>query len=175
MLVIKRHHPIIEDLGCGDRGLAIVEFGKGDFGIGVDKGLLIALGIAPPEPASVKTEENDYVFERVVKDPLLQPHGELTQSRSGRVSRRSAPRNRPCAIDRPALRDKVRRLSAGGASHERTRLCLKFPVSRENTGNFIDSELSSASTRAKKALKSVPYEPIPYAPEQGIFCGLAGN
>jgi hypothetical protein len=27
------------------------------------------LGIAPPEPASAKTEENDYVFERVVKDP----------------------------------------------------------------------------------------------------------
>jgi hypothetical protein len=28
-----------------------------------------ALGIAPPEPASAKTEENDYVFERLVKDP----------------------------------------------------------------------------------------------------------
>jgi hypothetical protein len=47
--------------------------------------------------------------------------------------------------------------------------------SRENTGNFIDSELSGASTRAKKAINSVPYEPIPYASEQGIFCGLAGN
>ena len=45
----------------------------------------------------------------------------------------------------------------------------KFPVSRENTGNFIDSELSGASTRAKKAINSVPYEPIPYASEQGIF------
>jgi hypothetical protein len=45
----------------------------------------------------------------------------------------------------------------------------KFPASRENTGNFIDSELSGASTRAKKALNSVPYEPIPYASEQGIF------
>ena len=32
----------------------------------------------------------------------------------------------------------------------------KFPASRENTGNFIDSELSSASTRAKKAINSVP-------------------
>src|SRR5689334_11312165 len=51
----------------------------------------------------------------------------------------------------------------------------KFPASRENTGNFIDSELSGASTRAKKAINSVPYEPIPYASEQGIFCGLAGN
>jgi len=45
----------------------------------------------------------------------------------------------------------------------------KFPVSRENTGNFIDSELSGASTRAKKAINSMPYEPIPYASEQGIF------
>jgi hypothetical protein len=67
------------------------------------------------------------------------------------------------------------RLAAGVGSHERTRLCLKFPVSRENTGNFIDSELSGASTTAKKAINSVPYEQIPYASEQGIFCGLAGN
>jgi hypothetical protein len=51
----------------------------------------------------------------------------------------------------------------------------KFPVSRENTGNFTDSELSGASTRAKKAINSVPYEPIPYASEQGIFWGLARN
>jgi len=44
-----------------------------------------------------------------------------------------------------------------------------------NTGNFIDSELDGASTRAKKVIKSVPYGPIPYASEQGIFGGLAGN
>jgi len=40
VLVIERHHPIIEDLGRGDRGLAVIELGKGDFGIGVDDGLL---------------------------------------------------------------------------------------------------------------------------------------
>jgi hypothetical protein len=51
----------------------------------------------------------------------------------------------------------------------------KFPASWENAGNFIDSELDGASTRAKKVIKSVPYGPIPYASEQGIFCGLAGN
>src|SRR6516162_2753762 len=83
-----------------------------------------------------------------------------------------SPQNTSPSIAGPMVQVR-NRLSAGGASHERTRLCLKFPVSRENTGNFIDSELSSASKRAKKALKSVPYEPIPYAPEQGIFCGLA--
>ena len=41
VLVVKRHHAIVEDLGRGDRGLAVVQLGKGDLGIGVDKGLLI--------------------------------------------------------------------------------------------------------------------------------------
>src|SRR5215472_8487993 len=41
VLVIKRHHAVIEDLGRGDRRLAIIEFGKGDLGIGVDEGLLV--------------------------------------------------------------------------------------------------------------------------------------
>jgi hypothetical protein len=43
-----------------------------------------------------------------------------------------------------------------------------------NTGNFADSGLVSASDAAKTATKSVSYEPIPYASEQGIFCGLQG-
>ena len=51
----------------------------------------------------------------------------------------------------------------------------KFPASRENTGNFIDSRLGSASTAAKKRIKPESYGPIPCAREQGIFCGLAGN
>jgi len=51
----------------------------------------------------------------------------------------------------------------------------KFPVSRENTGNFIDSGLGGASIAAKGAVRSEAYEPIPYAFEQGIFCGLTGN
>ena len=51
----------------------------------------------------------------------------------------------------------------------------EFPASREFTGNFIDSGLRGASMAAKKGIKSERYEPIPYASEQGIFCGLAGN
>jgi hypothetical protein len=39
----------------------------------------------------------------------------------------------------------------------------KFPASRENTGNFIDSSLGGASEAAKKGMKSVSYGPIPYA------------
>jgi hypothetical protein len=45
----------------------------------------------------------------------------------------------------------------------------KFPASREFTGNFIESGLRGASTAGKKGIKSEPYEPIPYASEQGIF------
>ena len=41
VLVIERHHAVIEDLGRGDRGLAVIQLGKGDFGISVDEGLLI--------------------------------------------------------------------------------------------------------------------------------------
>ena len=33
VLVVERHHPVVEDLGGGDRGLAIVQFRKGDLGI----------------------------------------------------------------------------------------------------------------------------------------------
>jgi len=31
VLVIKWHHPVVADLGRGDRGLAVRELGKGDF------------------------------------------------------------------------------------------------------------------------------------------------
>jgi hypothetical protein len=52
---------------------------------------------------------------------------------------------------------------------------LKFPVSRENTGNFINLGLGNPSTSTKRGVKSVSYKPIPYASEQGIFCGPTGN
>jgi hypothetical protein len=45
----------------------------------------------------------------------------------------------------------------------------------ELTGNFIDSGLGGASIAPKKRVEPEAYELIPYAPEQGIFCGLAGN
>jgi hypothetical protein len=41
VLVIERQHPIVEDLGRGDRRFAVIEFGEGDLGIGIDEGLLI--------------------------------------------------------------------------------------------------------------------------------------
>jgi hypothetical protein len=41
MLVVERHHPFVEDFGGGDRCLTVVQLGEGDFGIGVDHGLLI--------------------------------------------------------------------------------------------------------------------------------------
>src|ERR1700674_103773 len=51
----------------------------------------------------------------------------------------------------------------GGVSCELVSENAKFPASRENTGNFIDSGLGGASEAAKKDMKSVSYGPIPYA------------
>src|ERR1700751_5707772 len=45
----------------------------------------------------------------------------------------------------------------------------KFPASRENTGNFIDSGLGRASTVEKTSIISILYGTVPYASEQGIF------
>src|SRR5215471_2123001 len=41
VFIVERYHAIIEDLGRGNRRLAIIELGKADFGIGIDHGLLI--------------------------------------------------------------------------------------------------------------------------------------
>src|SRR5712671_6896951 len=43
-------------------------------------------------------------------------------------------------------------LPAGGGSLERTRLSLKFPVSRENTGNFIDFGHGHPNSSSKRLL-----------------------
>jgi hypothetical protein len=39
--IIERHDAIVEEISGGDRRLAVIEFGEGDLGIGVDEGLLI--------------------------------------------------------------------------------------------------------------------------------------
>ena len=54
-------------------------------------------------------------------------------------------------------------LLEGGVSCELVSENAKFPASRVNTGNFIDSGLGGASEAAKKGMKSVSYGPIPYA------------
>src|SRR6516225_640743 len=41
VLVVERDHPVVDDLGRGDRCLAVVELGKGELGVGVDEGLLV--------------------------------------------------------------------------------------------------------------------------------------
>jgi hypothetical protein len=50
-----------------------------------------------------------------------------------------------------------------------------LPAIREFTGNFIESGLGGALIAAKKGAKPEPYGSIPYASEQGIKSGLAGN
>ena len=52
---------------------------------------------------------------------------------------------------------------------------LKFPASREKTGNLRRSRLGGRLEIAKKSVGSILYEPIPYALEQGIYFGLTGN
>jgi hypothetical protein len=51
----------------------------------------------------------------------------------------------------------------------------KFPASWEITGNFIEPGLSCASSSVKTRVGSKVYDPIPYAPEQGIYFALSGN
>ena len=41
MGVVEGHHTVVQQISGGERGLAIIELGKGHLGVGVDKGLLI--------------------------------------------------------------------------------------------------------------------------------------
>ena len=41
VLIIEGHHTVVEEIGRGERGLAIVELGEGDLGVSVDEGLLV--------------------------------------------------------------------------------------------------------------------------------------
>ncbi len=53
VLVVEGEHAVVQQVGGGDRRLAVVELGKADFGIGVDKGLLAQLTAAANPPPSV--------------------------------------------------------------------------------------------------------------------------
>ena len=44
--VEEGHDPIVEQIGRGQRRLAVVELGEGDLGVGVDESLLVHA--APP-------------------------------------------------------------------------------------------------------------------------------
>src|SRR5512134_1347325 len=41
VLLVKRQHPVIQQIGRGDRRLDVVELGEANLGIGVDEGLLV--------------------------------------------------------------------------------------------------------------------------------------
>ena len=53
MGVIERHDAIVNEIGGGDRRLAVVELGEGDLGIGVDERLLVDA----PDPLHVADVE----------------------------------------------------------------------------------------------------------------------
>jgi len=41
VLVVERHHSVIENFGGRDRSLAVIELGEGHLGVSVDEGLLV--------------------------------------------------------------------------------------------------------------------------------------
>ena len=51
----------------------------------------------------------------------------------------------------------------------------KFPASWENTGNFVRRGLRVRLLAWNLGPNTMAYDPIPYATEQGIYFGLAGN
>jgi len=51
----------------------------------------------------------------------------------------------------------------------------KLPASWENTGNFVRLGLRVRLFDRNLGTNSMAYDPIPYASEQGIYFGLAGN
>src|SRR6266436_10116851 len=98
--------------------------------------------------------------------------GNTRQRRAGsRTGRHRTVRPAPAAGDRkrgdPGT-DGSQTLPWRRQSRANPSLKPKFPASRQNTGNFIDSGLGRASTVEKTSIISIVYEPIPYASEQGI-------
>ena len=41
MVLEERQHPVVEQIGGGDRRLAVIELGESHLGVGVDEGLLV--------------------------------------------------------------------------------------------------------------------------------------
>ena len=68
----------------------------------------------------------------------------------------------------------VRRLCAGGGSHERTRLCLKFPVSRENTGNSSIRSSVARQRGPKRPSTQCLTSQFPTHPNREFFEALQG-
>ena len=74
VLVVKWHHPVIEDLGRGDRGLAVVQLGEGD---------LHRVGLSPTgkaPPFSRRTPKTDPWRHRQVCRPMTQAVRKLARS-----------------------------------------------------------------------------------------------
>jgi hypothetical protein len=71
---------------------------------------------------------------------------------------------------------RVRRLAAGGGSHERTRLCLEiFPAGSEFAGNFARFGISVAFQGPKTYVSPTTYGPNSLDVRAGNFYDVAGN
>jgi hypothetical protein len=56
------HHAVVEEIGRGERGLAIVELGEGDLGAGVDEGLLVGASPLITAAARESAAMNEQIF-----------------------------------------------------------------------------------------------------------------
>ena len=70
---------------------------------------------------------------------------------------------------------RMARLDGGVRSRSRTRLQRKFPANREKNREFHQIRSRDAIFNANTRAKSETCREIPYATEQGIFCGGTGN
>jgi hypothetical protein len=50
VFLIERQHPVIQQIGGGDRRLDVVELGETDLGVGIDEGLLVNAADALQRP-----------------------------------------------------------------------------------------------------------------------------
>jgi hypothetical protein len=53
VLIVEGHHTVVEEIGRGERGLAIIELAEGELGVGIDERLLVDA----PDPLQVANIE----------------------------------------------------------------------------------------------------------------------
>ena len=75
--IIERHDAIVEEIGRGDRRLAVIELGESDLGVGIDERLLVdapdALHVADVEGVVSPAITRTFAFELAMLPSRLSP------------------------------------------------------------------------------------------------------
>jgi len=109
----------------------------------------------------VRPRMDDLLWTKRVLERLVGLRGEQAVRCFAGICRRS-----------PVARRQIQRAGAWMGSDKDGR---PFSASWENTGNFTRLGLRGRLLGSNAATDSTVYRVIPYAPEQGIYSGLAGN